>query len=233
MSHSVSPLRFFRIVPTQPTLMIWTFLVVVCVGAIAIVQEPSRSAGAMVPVLLLQLFAASSGFEVPARRGHYDLLLTSGQHRVWMALVHWMTSSAPGVLAWLMLATIETMSTGGQTRLLASGTFAAMGLVSTLPWAITVRLPRFSGGIGWLLALAIFTSVLASGNVPGREPAISTDDFLGSAWGFLVYPVAFVGRELGIAEGLIAAPALMVSVVSMVAACRWVSHASVPLEAAQ
>ena len=233
MSHSVSPLRFFRIVPTQPTLMIWTFLVVVCVGAIAIVQEPSRSAGAMVPVLLLQLFAASSGFEVPARRGHYDLLLTSGQHRVWMALVHWMTSSAPGVLAWLMLATIETMSTGGQTRLLASGTFAAMGLVSTLPWAITVRLPRFSGGIGWLLALAISTSVLASGNVPGREQAISTDDFLGSAWGFLVYPVAFVGRELGIAEGLIAAPALMVSVVSMVAACRWVSHASVPLEAAQ
>ena len=234
MGHSVSPLRFFRIVPTQPTLIIWTFLVVVCVGVIAMVQDPSRGAGAMVPVLLLQLFAASSGFEVPARRGHYDLLLTSGQHRVWMALVHWMTSSAPGVIAWLLLTAIETaLSTSGQTRLLASGTFAAMGLVSTLPWAITVRLPRFSGGIGWLLALAISTSVLASGGMPGREPAVSTRDFIWSAWGFLVYPVAFVGRELDVAEGLTAAPALVVSVASMVAACRWVSRASVPLEAAQ
>ena len=234
MAHSVSPLRFFRIVPTQPTLILWTFLVVVCVGVIAVVREPSRSTGAMVPVLLLQLCAASSGFEVPARRGHYDLLLTSGQHRVWMALVHWMTSSAPGIIAWLMLAAIEmAMSTSGQRRLLASGTFAAMGLVSTLPWAITVRLPRFSGGIGWLLALAISTSVLASGSLPGREPAAAGGDFIWASWGFLVYPVAFVGRELGVAEGLTAVPALIVSVASMVAACRWVSRASVPLEAAQ
>jgi hypothetical protein len=234
VAHAVSPLRFFRIVPTQPTLIVWTFLVVVCVGVVAIVQEPSRSAGAMVPVLLLQLFAASSGLEVPARRGHYDLLLTSGQHRVWMALVHWMTSSAPGVIAWLMLAAIETaLSTGHQRRLLASGTVAAMGLVSTLPWAITLRLPRFSGGIGWLLALAISTSVVASGNMPGRAPAITAGDFIWSAWGFLVYPVAFVGRDLSVAEGLIAAPALIVSVASMVVACRWVSRASVPLEAAQ
>lgn len=234
MAHSVSPLRFFRVVSTQPTLIVWTFVVVVVVGAIAIVRDPSRSEGAMVPVLLLQLFAVSSGFEVPARRGYYDLLLTSGHHRVWMAMVHWVTSSAPGVIAWLMLAALEVAATSRSgTTLLASGTFAAMGLVSTLPWAITVRLPRFSGGIGWLLALVISTSVLSSGNLPGGQPGDTADDWIGAAWGFLVYPVVFVGRELGVDEALIAAPALVVSVASMGAACRWVSRASVPLEAAQ
>ena len=234
MAHSVSPLRFFRVVSTQPTLIVWTFVVVVVIGATAIVRDPSRSEGAMVPVLLLQLFAASSGFEVPARRGHYDLLLTSGHHRVWMAMVHWVTSSAAGVIAWLMLAAVEGAATSGSgTTLLASGTFAAMGLVSTLPWAITVRLPRFSGGIGWLLALVISASVLSSGNLPGGQPGDTAADLIWAAWGFLVYPVVFVGRELGVDEALIAVPALIVSVASMAAACRWVSRASVPLEAAQ
>jgi hypothetical protein len=233
VAHSVSPLRFFRVVSTQPTLIVWTFVVVVIVGAIAIVRDPLRSAGAMAPVLLLQLFAASSGFEVPARRGHYDLLLTSGHHRVWMAVVHWVTSSAPGVIAWLTLAAVELAASSRSSRtLLASGTVAAMGLVSTLPWAITVRLPRFSGGIGWLLALVISTSVLSPGNVPGGQPG-AAGDVIWAAWGFLVYPVVFVGRELGVDEALIAAPALIVSVASMAAACRWVSRASVPLEAAQ
>ncbi len=234
MAHSVSPLRFFRIVPTQPTLIVWTFVAIVIVGVTTILRESSRSEGAMVPVLLLQLFAASSGFEVPARRGHYDLLLTSGQRRIWMALAHWATSSAPGVMAWLTLAGVEVAATAGaDTRLLTTGTFAAMGLVSTLPWAITVRLPRFSGGIGWLLALSISASVLSSGNLPSHASADDVGNVVWSAWAFLVYPAGFVGHNLDADGGLIAAPALVLALASMAAACRWVSRASVPLEAAQ
>jgi hypothetical protein len=220
MAHSVYPLGFFRVVTTQPSLIVWTFVVVMLAGVVAIVREPSGSAGAMVPVLLLQLFAASSGFEVPARRGHYDLLLTSGHQRIWMAIAHWATSIAPGISVWLLLAIVETAVIAGQPRLLTTGTLAAMALVSTLPWAITVRLPRFSGGIGWLLALAISTSVWPS------TP-------LSSAWGFLVYPAGLVGRRLGAEDGLVAAPAMLLAVGAMVAACRWVSRATVPLEAAQ
>jgi hypothetical protein len=231
VANPVSPLRFFRVVPTQPTLIVWTFVVVVAVGVMAIVREPSRSGGAMVPVLLLQLFAASSGFEVPARRGHYDLLLTSGHHRIWMALVHWATSIAPGAMAWLSLAAVELTARGGaDSLLLTTGTCAAMVLVSTLPWAITVRLPRFSGGIGWLLALTMSTSVLSSENVAGSR---STGEVIWLAWEFLVYPVVLVGHDLGADEGLIAMPALVLALGSMAAACRWVSRASVPLEAAQ
>ena len=234
MAHSVSPLRFFRVVPTQPALIVWTFLVVVAIGGIAIAREPSRSTDLMRSVLLLQLFAASSGFEVPARRGHYDLLLTSGHRRIWVALVHWAMSIAPGVLAWLVLAVVEVTARGGaDTNLLASGTCAAMGLVSTMPWAITVRLPRFSGGIGWLLLLSLSTSVLPSGRMPGSSGANEVGESIWSAWEFLVYPAVFVGRELSIGDGLIAAPALVMALAGMVAACRWVSRASIRLEAAQ
>jgi len=234
VAHAVSPLRFFRVVPTQPALILWTFAVVVSVGMIAIVRDPSRSEGAMIPVLLLQLFAASSGFEVPARRGHYDLLLTSGHHRISMALVHWATSIAPGVLAWLSLAAVEVAVHGlPNTRTLATGTVAAVALVSTLPWAITVRLPRFSGGIGWLLALAISASVLSSGIEYGSAARKSVVELMWSAWVFLVYPALFVGHQLSLDEALIAAPALGLALASMVVACRWLSHASIPLEAAQ
>jgi hypothetical protein len=221
-------------VPTQPALIVWTFLVVVAIAAIAIARVPSRSADLMRPVLLLQLFAASSGFEVPARRGHYDLLLTSGHRRIWVALVHWATSIAPGLLAWMVLAAVEITARGGaDTNLLASGTCAAMGLVSTMPWAITVRLPRFSGGIGWLLVLTLSTSVLSSGRMTGGNGPNEVGESISSAWEFLVYPAVLVGRELSIADGLIAAPALVLALAAMVAACRWVSRASIPLEAAQ
>jgi hypothetical protein len=227
------PLRFFRVVTTLPPLIIWTFGVIAVIGAAAIMRDAARSEGAMVPVLLLQLFAASSGFEVPARRGHYDLLLTSGHGRVWMALVHWASSIAPGVLSWLVLAAVEAITGAGTAaRLLASGTVAAVVLVSTLPWAITVRLPRFSGGIGWLLALAISTTVWPSIE-PSNDHLSEADALLASAWAFLIYPARLVGRELQRDDVLIAAPALVLAVCSMAVACRWVSKASVPLEAAQ
>jgi hypothetical protein len=231
---SVSPLRFFRIVTTQPSLIGWTFVAVVLVGLVAIVRDPLRSADAMVPVLLLQLFAVSSGFEVPARRGHYDLLLTSGHARVWMALVHWATSAAPGVVAWLVLAVGERAA-GAEMHLnlLTSGTLTAMGLVSTLPWAINVRLPRFAGGIGWLLALAMSSHVLSSGGGPAGMAGPGVGQLVWPAWTVLVYPAGLVGRNLDVSQGVIAAPAIILAVGAMLAACLWVSRASVPLEAAQ
>jgi hypothetical protein len=234
LAHSVSPLRFFRVVPTQPTLIVWTFLVVVAVGLMVIARDPSRSVDMMAPVLLLQLFAASSGVEVPARRGHYDLLLTSGHRRVWVGPAHWATSIAPGVLAWLALAAVEAAATDGvNTSLRASGTCAAMALVSMMAWAITVRLPRFSGGIGWLLVLTLSTRVLSPGNMPDHPATTDVGTWMWPMWEFLVYPAVFVGRELDVAQRLIAAPALLIALAAVVVACRWVSRASVPLEAAQ
>src|SRR5262245_49661807 len=69
-------LRFFRVAPPLPGLVVWTFGAVVAGACALVLIAPGRTAGALAPLLVLQMFAASSGFAVPARRGHYDLLLT-------------------------------------------------------------------------------------------------------------------------------------------------------------
>src|SRR5678816_1999866 len=152
--------RFFLVVPPMPLLMVGALLVATGVSAAVIVVEPSRTSGALTPILLLQLFACSSGFDVPARRGHYDLLLTHGEARRRVIVAHWGASAAPGLLCWLLIAAVRCAISNGSERtlLLNVGTVTAMILVSTIPWAITVRLPRFSGAIGWLLTCLLYTS---------------------------------------------------------------------------
>ena len=118
-------------------------------------------------------------------------------------------------------------------NLVTSGTLTAMGLVSTLPWAINVRLPRFAGGIGWLLALAMSSHVWSSAGAAEGLPGPGVSQLVWPAWTVLVYPVGLVGRDLDWSQSVIAAPAVILAAGAMAAACLWVSRASVPLEAAQ
>jgi hypothetical protein len=178
------------------------------------------------------MFAASSGFAVPAQRGHYDLLLTRSGGRTSIALAHWLTSISAGIASWLILASVEALSSGRASISLASGTCAAVALVSTIPWAVTIALPRFSGGIGWLLVLTIVGVTLSPGGADwfsiqsgGGDPFV--------AWIFLVYPMTTVGRSLSTGGAMAIAPALVLAAVSMAVACAWVRRATLPLEAAQ
>jgi len=227
--------RFFHVVPPVPSMMKGTFAVLTLAAAIATVTDASAATGALVPVLLLQAFAASSGFSLPARRGHYDLLFTRGNSRTSIALVHWASSIATGIGSWLVLAILEfVVSAGARATLLTSGSCAAVFLVSTLPWATSVTLPRFSGGIGWLL-LAVTLATTFSSPVLGDWGATSTriEDLAWSAWSFLVYPVAAGGQRLTRVELLAAVPEMGLAVCAMVIACRWIAERDVPLEAAQ
>ena len=120
--------RFFLVVPPMPLLMVGAFLVATGVSAAVIVVEPSRASGALTPILLLQLFACSSGFDVPARRGHYDLLLTHGEARRRVIVAHWAASALPGVLCWLLLAILGYTTNSGDSRtaLFNRGTLVAI-----------------------------------------------------------------------------------------------------------
>jgi hypothetical protein len=227
--------RFFHVVPPVPSLMTGTFVILTLASGAAIVADLDRAAGALVPVLLLQSLAASSGFALPARRGHYDLLLTRGKSRILIAVVHWVASIAPGLSSWLLLALLEFVaSTGRSTSLFASGTCAAVFLVSTLPWALTIALPRFSGGIGWML-LAVTTATTFASDVMGPWTAPSTriEELVWPAWSFLIYPVGAIGQQLDRAQMLAVLPASMLALVAMATGCRWVGHRDVPLEASQ
>jgi hypothetical protein len=226
-------LRFFHVASPLPALVVWTFGALVAGACAIVVLAPGRTAGALAPLLVLQMFAASSGFAVPGRRGHYDLLLTRTGGRTSIALAHWVSSIAPGVAGWLIVGSVEALATDTASVALASGTCAAVALVSTIPWAATIALPRFSGGIGWLLVLTIAAISLSPGDDAWLVHAGELDGFVARASAFLVYPIAVVGKHLSSREWMMMAPALALAIVSMTAACAWVRRATFPLEAAQ
>jgi hypothetical protein len=223
-------LRFFRVASPLPGLVVWTFGAIVAGASAIVVFTPSRTAGALAPLLVLQMFAASSGFAVPGRRGHYDLLLTRTGGRISIALAHWVSSIAPGLAGWLIVAGVEALATSTPSITMASGTWVAVALVSTIPWAATIALPRFSGGIGWLLMLTIAGITLSPDD---HAWVLDSDEFVARASAFLLYPIAGVGRSLSSRELPIVLPALILAVASMAAACGWVRTATFPLEAAQ
>src|SRR4029453_17803187 len=84
--------RFFYVVPPVSSLMAGTFGALTVAAAVAIMSDTRRAPGALMPILVLQTFAASSGFSLPARRGNYDLPLTRTSTRTLSALVPWAAS---------------------------------------------------------------------------------------------------------------------------------------------
>ena len=228
--------RFFLVVPPMPLLMVGALVVATGVSAVVILVEPSRVSGALTPILLLQLFACSSGFDVPARRGHYDLLLTRGEARRKVIVAHWAASALPGVLCCLLLAIVgHTADSGGSGgALLNGGTLSAVILVSTIPWAATIRLPRFSGAIGWLLIVALLS--LAGPRTLATDLSVPIEgwrEWLKATWAVLVYPPLLVGQSLGGREALVVVPGLLFALVGLVTAFWSVNHRDIPLEAAQ
>lgn len=213
-------LRFFQAVPPVPSLLIGTFAVAVVVAALATLADPARAGHALGSILLLQLFAAASGFAAAARRGHYDLLLARGERRARIALVHWALSIAPGLLSWGVVAAVETLARGAPGAAAATGTMAAMWLVSTVPWALTVALPRFAGAIGWLLLLALLGIF---GPLSALPPPVEAT----------ILPAVLLGRDLTRGDLPLVAPGAVLGLVAMAAACAWIHRMNVPLEAGQ
>jgi hypothetical protein len=236
MNRWLYMMRFFAVVPPMPLLMIGAFATVTVTIAAIVFFDPSRARDALTPILLLQVFACASGFDVPARRGHYDLLLThTGSRRV-VLFGHWLASSCPGVLCWLLLAGVCRIAAGPDAGglLLSTGSAAAVCLVSTIPWATTTRLPRFSGAIGWLLIVA--TLALATPRVfsPGAEHSMEEwSAWMWTAGTVLLYPPLLVGRSLDAAEALMAVPALLVASGALSLALWSADRRDIPLEAAQ
>jgi hypothetical protein len=227
-------LRFFQVVPPVPPLIVATFVAITGVASLAVATSPGRARGALAPVLLLQLFTASSGFAVPARRGHYDLLLTRGTSRLRVTLAHWVTTIAPGVFSWLVLAYVERLAVGDWAVLVTSGTVAAMFMVSTLPWAFTIALPRFSGGIGWLLLLVTMGTTFSEGMfAEWTVTSTRVEALVWPAWVFLIYPLGAVGTSLGPTHLLAVSPGIALAAAAMVIACHWAARSDVPLSAAQ
>jgi hypothetical protein len=230
VTRVVELIRFFHVVPPTPRLLTLCTVAIMCAVGAVILSEPQRAADGLVPLLTLQLFAVSTGFGASARRGFYDFILTSGIARVAVALVQWTTAGAPVVIGWLLLAALEASLSGHPPTMLSTGSVVAMVVVSTIPWAVTTALPRFSGAIGWVLLAVLVTSLfpgdsreLWRGGGPSR---------FGDAWEYLLFPSRLAGRDAS-TYWPAAVTAVTASTSAMVAALVSIHRGAIPLEAAQ
>jgi hypothetical protein len=223
---------FFRAAPpvTRP--------IVLCLWATALLGGVAMSAGVassttvLTPVLVLQIFAASSGFGLALRRGHYDLVLSRGVGVPGVMLAHWLSSAAPGAGAWLAVAVLERLVSTSPPAALASGSVLSFLLASTLPWALTTPLPRFGAAIGWLVLLVTSLAMVPAGQLrlidALRAPAPSA---LG-ALAVVVYPMGLLGLDaMGLPAGTMT-PGLACALGSMLGAITWHRRAEIPLETA-
>jgi len=220
----ISPFRFFTIAPLHSRYMLLALAAVLASGLVMLIVDPAKSPQALAPLALLQMLAASSGFAVAARRGHLDLLLTAGPTRVNIALVHLGLSILPGMVVWWVLGVIE-MLVGRTVDPLAftSGTMVSLAVISTLSWALSVRLPRLSGGIAWLLGIAMWIVGWSDGAVLSSRSVLVVT----------LCPFVLLGRRLSGADALRALPAVALAVLFTVIAVVWIVRMDVPLESAQ
>lgn len=234
MSGLACSVRFFRVVSPVHPLMAAAFGAALGMAGAILMVDVTRAAGALAPLFLLQTLATSSGFAGPARRGHYDLLLTTGRSRLQIGLVHWAMSASPGIASWLTVGVIEVVLRAGFAPIsLSSGTLAGMFLVSTVPWAATVRLPRLTGGIAWVVLLVVAMTVMPSAY---RDTFVETEThhgFVATAVAVLLCPWILVGRPLTGNDMMPVVTAGLLASAAMVAALWWIDRADLPLEAAQ
>jgi len=146
--------RFFWIVAPPRSYLIVVLLLLAAGGIYLEFQAPGSSEMAIIGILLIQLFAVSTGFTALASRGYFDPALTSGRSRASIVLAHLLVSASPVGVAWAMVGVVEVLRAGSlDVVAFRPAGLAGLFLVSTVPWALTLRLPALTGGALWLLVM--------------------------------------------------------------------------------
>ncbi len=226
--------RFLMVSPPLPRLLIGT-IAVVSLAAIAVtVVDPARGPATLVALLLLQAFACACGFAVPARRGHFDLVLTQGFSRRTIAAAQWLACAAPGVGGWGTIALAHSVRIGALSPLFDMAAMAALFLVSAIPRAANVALPRFSAAIGWLLMIVGLTFVTPQALAPDVAGAAGSQvQWWRTAVTAAVYPPILIEGTLRGRDTWLALPGVTLGVMALGVAVRFVDRHDIPLEAAQ
>ena len=204
-----SPARFFATLNLHPPYALLILGATVGTGLWTTSLSPRELDSGLGMLLFVQMFLASSGFLVRARRGHFDPLLSGASDRTGLVVWHWAVSVAPGVAGWICLAAAGYFQ-GSPTAVsaLVGGRAAAIFIVSALAWAAGFTLPRGAAGVVWIAALF--------GLLVGRADLLSASSALaGSRWTVLwhaatlvVCPFLLIGNHPAVAPGAICAAAL-------------------------
>lgn len=185
----LSPLRFFLAV--SPPSRVLVAVLAILAGAAVILEtiDAGASDWVLASIALVQLFAAATGFHRAATRGYYDPILLDGA-RLRLALAHFVVSASPGIGAWCVTGAAEAVAARSlSVPALRPPGWAALLLVSAIPWAAGLRASRFAVGVLWL---SVTASLLVSGVLLRPLAAIRSD----SSWA-AHHPLEAVGVGLG------------------------------------
>jgi len=225
-------LAFFRVAPPVTRPMVLCLWGSALVGSAAMGAGVASGATVLTPILVLQIFAASSGFGLALRRGHYDLVLSRGVGVTGVMTAHWLASIAPGLGAWLTVAFLERLLSAAAPAAWTSGSVLAFLLASSLPWALTTTLPRFGAAIGWLVILVTSLAMVPSGQLQLVEALRAPSSSALGALAVVAYPMGLLGIDvLQLPAGTVS-PGVACAIASMLGAIEWQRHAEVPLETA-
>jgi hypothetical protein len=230
----IRPLHFFRVVSLHSGYLLVGLALMGIAGVVTLALDRARAIDALTPVLVLQMFAVSSGFQVPARRGHFDLLLTGGSTRIRIALAHWALSALPGLVVWIVIGLAElVISQGAYARAFHTGSITAFLVVSTIGWALTVPLPRLTGGVLWVVTMVVAVTITSGSREALIAAARHDGTVVSRAFLWVVFPFSLIGTRIGLADLPSVAPVLVTACAVWSGAIWWIARTDIPLEAAQ
>jgi len=175
---NASPLRFFFVIGLHPRYAFAALAAVVLVGLWTVITSPTELDSALGILLVVQMFLASSGFLVRARRGHFDPVLIAASSRASVLVSHWFLSIAPGLAGWIVLSVTAGVLGNAQVwSTFAGHRLLAFAIVSSLSWTLGFGLPRSAAGALWLAGL--IAALVSHGDVIGSRDIVSTPE---SAW---------------------------------------------------
>ena len=190
-----------------PSRVAWVVAAAVIAYGVCIERlTPSFFGQVLAVTMVLQLFAASTGYRWRLRRGHFDPLLVRA-NRCHIAAAHWLVSIAPGAVVWTLLTAIETAGTPNHWPDAARPAVLVLFVyVSTVTWALSTVIGRFGGAVAWLATLIALNVSGAIGwfrvSFVGRPESIG--DTARSIASALVVPVSLIVDPGGVSVTILA-----------------------------
>ena len=198
----------FMLTVCGPSALTYVVAAAIIAYAVCIARLTPAFFGQVLAVaMVLQLFAASTGYRWRLRRGHFDPLLVRTSNRWHIAVAHWLVSIAPGAVVWTMLTAIEAAGTPNQWPEAARPAVLILFVyVSTVTWALSTVIGRFGGAVAWLATLIALNVSGAIGWF--RVSFIGQPDSLGdtarSIASALVVPVSLIVDPEGVSFTILA-----------------------------
>jgi hypothetical protein len=202
--------RFLTVVGLHPRYALLLLAALVGIGIWTTSISPGELDSGLGMLLFAQMFLASSGFLVRARRGHFDPILSGGGDRRRAVVWHWVVSVGPGVVGWTCLAGAGYfMGSPAALSALFGHRAVALFIVSTVAWAGGFALARGAAGVVWIASLLAIlfrrTDLLWQASI---DP-VSSQTILRQAATLVLCPFLLIGNHPAMTPAAVGAAALL------------------------